>query len=108
MTDEELLKRAVKFELVSPYVPGKSKVRPAIDRIRELTVERRTSLDDPNESWAILDGNFSLSHDGEWEYEPSPSSRDEKYLARCRWNSLREAIDFAVAHMEKYPSGNKP
>jgi hypothetical protein len=46
--------------------------------------------------WAIVnDMRSNLARDGEWEYEWSPSNRDEAFLARSRWPSAREAIAFA-------------
>lgn len=42
--------------------------------------------------WAVLeDSSYCLNRDGEFEYEPLPSSRDEGFLKRCRF-SLREAL----------------
>ena len=42
--------------------------------------------------WAVLeDSSYCLNRDGEFEYEPLPSSRDEAFLKRCRF-SLQEAL----------------
>lgn len=42
--------------------------------------------------WAVLeDGSFCLNRDGEFEYEPMPSSRDDAFLKRCRF-TLCEAV----------------
>jgi hypothetical protein len=40
--------------------------------------------------WAIRCLGECLNQNGEWEWEPSPSNRDEDFLARCRF-SLDEA-----------------
>jgi hypothetical protein len=73
--------------------------------LRELRVERRRI--DPD-AWAILsEGNAVLNRDGKWEYEPTPSSRDEAFFARCRWPSAREANAFARTHLSRYPTGYK-
>ncbi len=103
MTPEELLSKAVAFEILS-YDPSNDR-----ERIRELRIVCRTTLADPHKAWAITNG-FSecLNHDGEWEYEMRPSSRDEGFLQRCRWADLNEAVAFAEDHMKKYPTGYKP
>lgn len=46
-----------------------------------LTVEWRG-----DESWAIKHNGFCLNRDGEWEWEPSPSNRDDAFLLRCRYD----------------------
>lgn len=38
----------------------------------------------PN-SWAVWDGAFVLNSDGDWEFEPFPSNRDEDFITRTRW-----------------------
>lgn len=100
-SDVEMLAMASVFDLI-PYDPKGI----AGLMIRQLRVERRQL--DP-ETWAIVsDGNFVMNHEGEWEYEPFPSSRDDAFLVRCRWPTAHEAIQFALSHMEQYPSGYKP
>jgi hypothetical protein len=50
-------------------------------------------------SWAIREGGSVLSKDdNQWELEPSPSYRDDEFLARTRWSSASEAIAFANTH----------
>jgi hypothetical protein len=41
--------------------------------------------------WAIRRSRSVLNKEGEWEYEPMPSSRDEEFFARCRYASATEA-----------------
>jgi hypothetical protein len=41
--------------------------------------------------YAVRKGSCCLNHDLEWEYEPLPSSRDDDFLARCRFGDLGEA-----------------
>src|SRR5690606_19883168 len=45
-----------------------------------------------NDKWAIYNRGSVLSKDGTWEYEPLPSSRDDEFLARCRFDSPQEAL----------------
>ncbi len=47
---------------------------------------------DEGERWAVRRGGSCLSKNGEWEYEPLPSSRDDAFYARCRFESLDAAL----------------
>lgn len=55
-----------------------------------LTVEERGE-----HSWAVKKMGSVLSKDGEWEYEPSPSNRDDDFIARCRFSEA-EALRLAM------------
>ncbi len=51
--------------------------------------------------WAIRRGGYVLNRDGQWEHEPLPSSRDDAFLARCRYplaDALRHAAREAARH----------
>jgi len=71
-----------------------------LDADRQIYIERRT-LPGERESWAVKDGNYCLNKDGEWEYEPMPSSRDEGFLKRCRFESAEEALSFCEQMVEE-------
>jgi hypothetical protein len=58
----------------------------------EIALERRE-----RDQWAIVRGTRTRSHAGEWEHEPSPSHRDDAYLARCRW-TLADAWAWCEAY----------
>lgn len=65
-------------------------------RIGGITL-RRMPQRDGTIKWAIYDGGFWVLskeyEDGDpWEYEPIPSSRNDEYLARCRYDSIEEAL----------------
>ena len=45
-------------------------------------------------SWAVTHMGECLDHDGNWEYEPSPSNRDSTFIKNYRFASPEEA--FAV------------
>jgi len=51
--------------------------------------------------WAVTRLNSCLNKSGEWEYEPQPSSRDDAFIARCRWTSLDEALAAARSRAEE-------
>jgi hypothetical protein len=42
--------------------------------------------------FAIRRGCSVLAKDGEWEYEPMPSGRDNDFLTRCRYATFDEAV----------------
>lgn len=43
--------------------------------------------------WAVRNGNYCMNKDGEWEYEPSPSNRDDEFYKRCRFMKSSDAYD---------------
>lgn len=43
--------------------------------------------------WAIRDAGYCMAKDGRWEYEPLPSSRTDAFLKRCRYNSVKDALE---------------
>lgn len=50
-----------------------------------------------SDSWAVSDGFRVLSSTGEWDYEPSPSNRDDDFLAAHRFD-LDTALALAKEH----------
>lgn len=56
---------------------------------------------DGSRLWAVRD-NFGsvLNKMGEWEYQPMPSSRNDEFLARCRYATPLEARDAYMAHLK--------
>lgn len=94
------------LEELKQSVPGNSVFRPlythpatqGLDaqatryQVGGLTVEWRG-----NGKWAVVDGCSVLSRNGEWKFEPSPSSRTDELLAMCRFDSAQEAITAAKA-----------
>lgn len=91
----EFLEMAVAFDVI-PY--DRTRLN-----LRHVQVAKRGT-----DAWAIIgDGGHCLAHDGEWEYEPLPSSRTEEFFERCRWHTAIEAMDFLKEHMRRYPTGYK-
>lgn len=58
----------------------------------EVTAERRRQRDGSS-LWAVKRLSECLNSGSEWEYEPIPSSRDDAFIARCRFPSLGAAIN---------------
>lgn len=44
--------------------------------------------------------HWALNKSGKWEHEPLPSSRDDEYFARCRWDDWEEAARAAIRAFE--------
>lgn len=44
-----------------------------------------------SDTWAVRKHGWCLDVDGDWIYEPQPSSRDAAFYARTRWDVI-EAI----------------
>jgi len=63
---------------------------------RGITVERCQQRDG-RDLWAVRSGPNCLDKDGDWVYEPLPSSRDDAWLAMHRWQTLAEAMSAAIA-----------
>lgn len=47
--------------------------------------------------WAVRRIGACLNKSGEWEYEPLPSARTEKWLKTVRWDNADDAIAAALA-----------
>jgi len=60
--------------------------------ISPITFDRMRSPFYKGEKWAVRRNSSCLAKDGEWEHEPIPSSRDDDFYARCRFDSLTEAL----------------
>lgn len=60
---------------------------------------------DGSELWAVRRFGTVLNKSGEWEYEPLPSSRDDAFLDRCRFESGSQAIDAAMAAQGERTNG---
>ena len=41
--------------------------------------------------YAVRKSGDCLNREGQWEWEPRPSERDEGFFARCRFDTLDEA-----------------
>lgn len=100
LPDDELLAMAIEFNLgPEPILNGKTfwwKDYPDETRTHSI-VARNTGSPDPSQPdrWAIMRNEcWCLNKEGQWEYQPMPSSRREDFYARCRYTSVREAIGY--------------
>lgn len=81
--------------------------RYTIGRNNDTTGERPLEVEETDaeqDLWAIRQGVMVLNHESKWEYEPSPSNRDEAFFDRCRW--IRE--EAIAAAIEAYQTKNLP
>lgn len=46
---------------------------------------------DGSYKWAVRRGRSCMNSDGEFEFEPMPSSRDGAFMTRCRFDSAESA-----------------
>lgn len=77
------------------------------------TIERCVQRKDPNSLrppvlWAVRSTFGVLSREGEFEYEPLPSSRSEDFLQRCRFDSAQEAFDAWQRYNQAQTSAEDP
>lgn len=67
-----------------------------------FTIRRMVSPFYEGERFAAMDGeSFCLAKDGEKEYVPMPSSRDDDFYKRCRFDSFDEAVSAVVRYEAK-------
>jgi hypothetical protein len=89
---EEAHSTGVQVSAYSLGVPANS--------LSEVFVERCAQRDG-SYLWRVTKRGDCLNKDGEWEYEPLPSSRDDAFLERCRFDSAETAITAARAAIAK-------
>ena len=59
--------------------------------LSRVTIEATSFRDGEPVKWAIREGGLCLNKQGEWEYEPLPSSPEDDFLERTRFESLGKA-----------------
>lgn len=62
-----------------------------------ITIERCRQLDG-SIKYAVRQGGACMDGNGVWEYEPQPSSRDDEFLARFRFDKWDGAADAIIRH----------
>lgn len=70
--------KAIPLEVLAYALPG--------DGVIERCPQR-----DGGVKWAIRRSGSCMNNEGEWEFEPMPSGRDDEFLARCRYESAEAA-----------------
>lgn len=96
----DLMTHAVAFSWM--WMDPDSPQRPSEVR---LEARRRHGEDAFPSAWAVvLNGSWVLNREGQWEDEPSPSSRTPEFLARTRWGSPDEALAFVETTLPGWAS----
>ncbi len=70
----------IRAEISAYDLPGDAKIE-------------RCQQRDGSYKWAVRCRGLCMDHDGEFEWEPMPSNRDDAFFARCRFRSAEEAYE---------------
>lgn len=92
---EELLERVDKLCVVQP---NDRRDRGPFEA--GVYVERRRQRDGTS-LFAVTWMSRCLAKNGSWEYEPTPSDRDDAFTARCRFATIAEAEGLAVVSLHR-------
>lgn len=73
----------------------------------DQSVIQRAHQQDGPYKWAVRYLGNVMDHNGEFEYEPNPSDRDEAFIAKYRFATAQEAYDvWARHHTPEAPPNN--
>jgi hypothetical protein len=61
-------------------------------KIEGNVVIRRALQRDGTSLWKIVKDGFVLGRDGNWHYEPQPSSRTDQHIEKTRWETPYVAL----------------
>ena len=75
-------------------------LRSEIGRMMDMRIDEVLQPTWPSR-FAIRIGGNCLAKNGEWELEPQPSSRDDEFFGRCRFDTLEEAMACAEKHLDR-------
>lgn len=67
----------------------------------KVQVVRMNSPFYTGERYAVRHGSLCLATNGEWEDEPMPSSRDDAFYERCRFQTFDDAVATADSEEAK-------
>jgi hypothetical protein len=87
-----------KSGMLNGFTPVKFEYgKPDTRQFDGIYVETRDGFD--GRKWAITQRGNCFAKDGTWEYEPVPSSRDDDFRKRCRWDTAEEAAEFLLSNL---------
>lgn len=89
------------------WEPSSWTVRGYPDRVSEPEIVRVAQIDGPD-LYAVRHRGRCLNKAGEWELEPMPSSRTDAFLARCRFDTMEEAMTAAAVPVRAAGWAAKP
>jgi hypothetical protein len=102
--------KLVSFAAALAGVPGNRRVvvdayAIPMERGRSLMRIERARQASGRDLWKVVRDGECLSRQGEWEWEPMPSGRDEQFLSRCRFEDAQGAIEAALVAQEERNEG---
>lgn len=77
------------------------------DDLDSITIHRMNSPFYDGTKYAVRYRGRCLNTGGKWEYEPLPSSRDDAFYKRCRFDSFEEAKD-TYERSRQSPASSSP
>ena len=72
--------------------------------IKDIRIEQTYGIDYKGPRFAVRIHGLCLAKNGEWEWEPIPSSRDGAFIERCRFLTFEDAqaaANTAIENAEK-------
>jgi hypothetical protein len=105
LTETDLLSLATTFRLPDSVIPAFHLY------LRDSKYSQRTGpvtweVAWTGKGWAVLDHNMCLNREGEWGYQPQPSSRDEAFFQLYRLPTVEAALEAASIAARLYPNGS--
>lgn len=98
MMNADDMRTASAYELADHATRFEFPIDTSPDGYLSVKIEKRSEG-----KWCVIFLSQVLNREGEWEYEPLPSGRDDDFIARTRF-TLKEAVDRvddAVAALQK-------
>ena len=75
-----------------------------VDPSMPITIEMCRQRDG-RQLYAIRQVGACFNREGEWEYEPIPSERDDGFIARCRFETWDDAAKLVERYFKAAPWG---
>ena len=95
MAEENIIKDSQWIEWATTFSLGECRIYG-----RPVEITRRLQLDD-SVKWIVKMHEWCLGTDGEFHYEPLPSSRTDEFIALTRFDSKEEAYEAWVNLVKK-------
>ena len=79
------------YEILKVSMGGATGLSESSTDIAENAVLEKTFNRDGRTLWAVRSNGMCLNNKAEWEMEPMPSNRDDKFIERCRYPNAEAA-----------------
>ena len=77
------------------WIPTEWTHKKQLKKSGHITIHRMTSPYYKGIRFAVRKRGLCLSIDGNWDYEPSPSDRDDAFYKKFRFESFEKACEMA-------------